>query len=62
MNKGDLGLALGGITFVVATLACLRLWLGLDTGSLKRRVVRRAKKPKLTGEPAYADVRVEADD
>jgi ABC-2 type transport system permease protein len=69
------GLALGGIAFAVMMLAWLRLRVGLDTDSLRqrlrgvwhihwraRRVARRAKKPKLTGEPAYADVRVEADD
>jgi ABC-2 type transport system permease protein len=69
------GLALGGIAFAVMMLAWLRLWVGLDTDSLRqrlraawrvhrreRRVARRAEKPKLTREPAYADVRVETDD
>ena len=69
------GLALGEIAFAVMTLAWLRLRLGLDADSLRqrlraawrvrrlaRRAARRAKKSKLTGKPAYADVRVEADD
>jgi ABC-2 type transport system permease protein len=69
------GLALGGIAFVVATLAWLRLWVGLDADSLRqrlratrrvhrreRRVRPRTKKSQLVKEPAYADVRVEADD
>ena len=69
------GLALGGIALAVMTLAWLRLWVGLDADSLRqrlraaghirwreRRVVRRTKKPKLSREPAYVDVRVEIDD
>ena len=80
------GLALGGIALTVSTLAWLRLRLGLDTNSLRRRLQvlwhnyqrsrrerkarrnankaggRGGKKPRLTREPAYADVRVEIDD
>jgi ABC-2 type transport system permease protein len=69
------GLALGGIALAVMTLAWLRLRVGLDADSLRqrlraawhvhrreRRVVRRTKKPKLSREPAYVDVRVEIDD
>jgi len=67
-------LALSGITLGVAGLAWLRLWLGLDTDSLKQRIqvwqhiYRRdrrrrqvkhtARKPKLTRKPVYVDVRV----
>ncbi len=69
------GLALGGIAFAMATLAWFRLRLGLDTDSLRRRLWaawrvhqrerrsgRRAKKSKLTKEPACAGARVEVDD
>ncbi len=79
-------LALGGIAFVVAVLAWLRLRLGLDPDSLRQRLQalwhicrrrqherqtkrgaskiskRHTKKQKWTGKPAYANVRVEADD
>jgi len=80
------GLALGGIALTLSALAWLRLRLGLDTNSLRRRLQvlwrnyqdsrrerktrrsadktggRGGKKPKLTREPAYADVRVEIGD
>ncbi|MBU0704713.1 MAG: ABC transporter permease, partial [Chloroflexi bacterium] len=67
-------LALSGIALGVAALAWLRLWLGLDTDSLKQRIQiwrhiyrrdrrrrqadRSARKPKLTRKPAYVNVRV----
>jgi len=68
------GLALGGIALGVATLAWLRLRLGLDTDSLKqrlrawrqtsrrkrrRRPTVRKQKRRLVAEPVYVDVRVE---
>lgn len=68
------GLALGGIALGAATLAWLRLRLGLDADSLKQRLrawrqslhrerrrklaVRRPKR-RLTAEPVYVDVRME---
>ncbi len=65
------GLALGGIALGVATLAWLRLRMGLDADSLKQRLLawrqgqrrERRRKPacrrqkrKLVAEPVYVDV------